>query len=116
MEPLQVLTKWRRVFMHWQLGVRDKGDPEADAVVDHRELTILLRAENSALVALLLQKSVFTALEYTACLEVEAEQLSKEYESKFPGFSASEEGITLTMPDALATIDRIGWARPGRQA
>jgi len=41
---LNVLAKWRAHFSGWQLGTRPKGDPEGDAVRDHREATILLRA------------------------------------------------------------------------
>src|SRR5205809_59165 len=42
---LNRLTKWRSVFAGWQLGTRPLGDPECDAVRDHREVTILMRAE-----------------------------------------------------------------------
>ena len=37
------LCKWRTVLTGWQLGTRAKGDPEGDAVRDHREVTLLLR-------------------------------------------------------------------------
>lgn len=46
---LNKLAKWRSVFAGWQLGTRLKEDPECQAVKDHREVTILLRAEVSAL-------------------------------------------------------------------
>lgn len=111
MKPLEALAKWRRVFMHWQLGARDKGDPEADAVVNHIEMSILMRTELNAFCALMIQKGVFTALEFTAQCEVEAEYLTKAYEQKFPGFSTDETGVTLTAPAALATMERIGFAR-----
>ena len=39
-EACNRLTKWRSVFAGWQLGTRAKGDPECDAVRDHREVTI----------------------------------------------------------------------------
>lgn len=48
------LTRWRTLFAGWQLGTRPKGDPECDAVADHRELSVLLRAEVTALTGLLL--------------------------------------------------------------
>mgnify|MGYP001587156880 CR=1 FL=1 len=44
MQKINRLTKWRTLFTGWQLGTRAKGDPEGDAVRDHREVTILLRA------------------------------------------------------------------------
>src|SRR5258707_8554059 len=42
---LNRLTKWRTHYAGWQLGTRAKGDPESDAVRDHRELTMLLRVD-----------------------------------------------------------------------
>src|SRR5438067_1656730 len=38
---LNRLTKWRSVFCGWQLGTRSSTDPEAQAVRDHREATML---------------------------------------------------------------------------
>lgn len=95
MRALNILAKWRTLFTGWQLGTRPKGDPEGDAVRDHRELTILLRAESSALVGLLLAKGVFTEEEWWAALEREAGRLNKDYERKFPGVTASETGLTF---------------------
>lgn len=37
MDWLNVVCKWRSLFAGWQLGTRPKGDPESDAVRDHRE-------------------------------------------------------------------------------
>lgn len=111
MDPLNALCKWRRVFMNWQLGNKPKGDHEADAVVDHREATMLCRAELNAMTALLIQKGVFTELEFTAQLEVEAEELSRKYSEKFPGYAANETGITMTMPEALQTAQKFGLLR-----
>lgn len=87
------LTKWRAVFAGWQLGTRPKGDPECDAVRDHREATICLRVEVSALSKLLIDKGIFTLEEYQQGLINEAELLSKDYEKKFPGMKATDIGI-----------------------
>ena len=92
-EAANKLTKWRSVFAGWQLGTRLKGDPECDAVRDHREVTIMLRAEMSAMVGLLVEKGVFTADEWTEAFIKEADLLSKDYEKKFPGMRATEYGI-----------------------
>lgn len=54
-EAMNKLAKWRSIFAGWQLGTRAKGDPESDAVRDHREATILLRAEVNALTACLIE-------------------------------------------------------------
>jgi hypothetical protein len=92
---LERLAKWRALFAGWQLGTRLTGDPESDAVRDHREVTILLRAELSALVVLLEKKGVFTAEEYSEALGAEAELLNQDYELRFPGVRATEIGLTF---------------------
>lgn len=103
---LQKLTKWRTVFVGWQLGTRAKGDPEADAVRDHRELTILLRAEVNALTGLLLKKGLFTQDEWLAQLEGEAAWLDQSYEQRFPGIKSTGYGLTM---DARAAETMKGW-------
>lgn len=87
------LAKWRSVFAGWQLGTRPLGDPECDAVRDHREATLILRAEVTALTKLLIDAQVFTEGEHAKALADEAELLSKDMERKFPGMRATDEGI-----------------------
>ena len=57
-QALNRVAKWRTLFAGWQLGTRPKGDPESDAVRDHREITILLRVEQSAIIGLLIRKGI----------------------------------------------------------
>jgi hypothetical protein len=104
---LQRLAKWRTVFAGWQLGTRAKGDPESDAVRDHREISILMRAELNALVGLLVKNGVFTAEEWTAALDREAEQLSADYTRRFPGFKATDYGLEIS--PAIAADTTRGW-------
>lgn len=106
MTALNILTKWRTIFTGWQLGTRPKGDPEGDAVRDHRELSILLRAESSALLGLLLRKGFITEEEWLAALEREAKALNRNYETRFPGVTASETGLTI---DSRALPWMKGW-------
>lgn len=106
MAALNVLTKWRTLFTGWQLGTRAKGDPEGDAVRDHRELTILLRVEVTAFTALLREKGVFTDDEWLAALEREAKLLAEDYERRFPGVRATSEGLTI---DKRALAWMKGW-------
>lgn len=106
-KALNRLAKWRTVFAGWQLGTRAKGDPECDAVRDHRELTLMLRAELNALVALMVAKKVFTAEEYNAQLDIEADHLSKSFEKRFPGFKATDYGLDVNV--ALARDTMQGW-------
>lgn len=107
MKALNRLARWRVVFAGWQLGTRPSDDPEAQAVRDHRELTILLRAESSALSTLLVEKGVITKAELYDALEIEAESLSKHYEQKFPGFRTTDEGLSLSPHIAKDTMQ--GW-------
>jgi hypothetical protein len=101
---LQRLTKWRTFFASWQLGTRSDTDGETKAVKHHREATILLRAEASALVGLLVSKGVFTEEEFKAALETEAGLLARDFERSFPGFRTSDTGLHMDMPAAYATM------------
>lgn len=92
---LERVAKWRSIFAGWQLGTRPKGEPESDAVRDHREATILLRVEVSALAALLIDKGVFTTVEWTRAIAIEADALNDAYERRFPGVSTSQDGLTI---------------------
>ena len=106
MRALNILAKWRALFVGWQLGTRPKGAPEGDAVRDHREVTILLRCEQSAIIGLLMAKGVITHDEWLAALEREAEQLSSDYAGRFPGVAATEDGLTI---DRRALPWMKGW-------
>lgn len=103
---LNRLAKWRMVFAGWQLGTRPKGDAECDAVRDHREATLLLRAEVNALNQLLIAKGVYTFDEFQRQLLEEAGHLNRALERQFPGIRASADGIVLT-PEAQDTMK--GW-------
>lgn len=104
---IERLGKWRMVFAGWQLGTRPKGDPESDAVRDHRELSMALRAEVSALTQLLVHKGVFTAEEYTEQVQQEARHLCRAYERRFPGFKATDTGMDIDAHIARDTT--AGW-------
>lgn len=99
---LNRLAKWRSVFAGWQLGTRAANDPECQAVRDHREVTVLLRAEMNALVGVLIAKGIFTAEEFSVQLIEEAQRLCEAYEKAFPGFRATDVGIEM-MPQARET-------------
>ena len=92
---LNRIAKWRTIFAGWQLGTRPKGDPESDAVRDHREVSILLRVEATAVSKLLIDKGVFTLEDWQKAMLDEAELLSKDYEKKFPGCKATDSGIQM---------------------
>jgi hypothetical protein len=99
-DPLNRLAKWRGWFAGWQLGTRPKGDPESDAVRDHRENTILMRVEINALVGLLVDKKVFTAEEWTRRLNEEAAWYDTMLEKRFPGVRSTDTGLVFTQEAA----------------
>jgi hypothetical protein len=95
LDALNRVTKWRGLFAGWQLGTRPKGDPECDAVRDHREVTIILRVEATAIIGVLLRKGVITQDEWVKALELEANMLSDAYANRFPGVTASDNGLII---------------------
>ncbi len=109
MAVLEKLTKWRKFFASWQLGTRPDGDGESKAVRDHREVTILMRAELSALTGLLIRKGLFTQAEFQDALEAEAIQLDQDYSDRYPGWSSAPDGLIMKMPEALDTMRRLGF-------
>lgn len=106
---LNKLAKWRNVFASWQLGSRSNNDGECRAVKDHRELSIFLRAEMSALTGLLIKKGVITGPQFEAALMSEAGLLDHNYEDKFPGFSTNQDGVHMDLPQAAETMRRMGF-------
>lgn len=103
---LQKFTKWRAVFAGWQLGTMGIENEVCRAVRDHREVTMLLRAEGNALLALLVKKGVFTVEEWQEQLIEEAQHLDKAYEHKFPGFRSAPNGIVIHSPQIAADTMR----------
>jgi hypothetical protein len=104
---LNRLAKWRAHFAGWQLGTRPKGDPESDAVRDHREQTIILRAETTAIVGLLVKKGLITVDEFNAQLAEEADYLEHAYQRRWPGAKASDDGMVYNPHEAFAWMQ--GW-------
>lgn len=103
------LRRWRMFFASWQLGTRPEGDGEVQAVKDHRDLTIVLRAEVTALTGLLMKKGMFTKEEIQYALIREAKDLDRAYSDAYPGFKSTEEGLDMKMPEALETMRRLGF-------
>jgi hypothetical protein len=101
-DALNRVAKWRGLLAGWQLGTRPKGDPECDAVRDHREVTILLRVEGSALTGLLLAKGLITQAEWETALAQEANLLNAAYARRFPGVTATDSGLVLDLKKLTA--------------
>lgn len=102
---MQKLCKWRSLLAGWQLGTRQKGEPDCDAVRDHRELTILLRAEVSALTSALIGKGIITREEWEHALLTECMLLDADFERRFPGVTATEHGLEMD----IRKINELGW-------
>jgi hypothetical protein len=106
---LNVLTKWRSFFAGWQLGTQSDTHGPSKAVKDHREVTILLRAEVSALIGLLIDKRVCTQVEWTQKLGEEAEALNAMYAKRFDGVEATEHGLSYDPARSLETMRSLGF-------
>ena len=105
---LNRVAKWRMVFASWQLGVSSmSNDGDCQAVRHHREATIMLRIEVSALAKLLIQRGHFSKQEWEVALMGEAEALDAAFERLFPGFQSSDEGMILDVEAASKTME--GW-------
>jgi hypothetical protein len=104
---LQRLAKWRAAYAGWQLGTRANTDPEAQAVRDSRELLLILRAEVNALTALLVRAGLFGRDDFLRQIIEECDHLQRLQEQKFPGFTATEHGLTIDTHRAVETMK--GW-------
>lgn len=100
---LERLAKWRTVFASWQLGTRSNTDEELKAVKDHREVTIILRAEVTAVTAVLFAKGIITEVEFDEALAKEAELLNADFEKRFPGFQTDSQGVRIDVAKAHQT-------------
>ena len=60
MREINRLAKWRMLLTGWQRGTRPMDDPEAQAVRDHREATLILRAEMNAIARLFINCGLIT--------------------------------------------------------
>lgn len=101
---LEKFTKWRMVFAGWQLGTRPKDDPECQAVRDHREVTMLMRAELNAMTGLLFKKGIFTTFEFQQQMLEELDHLDAQYQRKFPGFKTADDGVDMDLAQVRDTM------------
>jgi hypothetical protein len=109
MRSLNRLTKWRTFFASWQLGTRPPEDGELRAIKHHLEMSMIMRAELSALVFLLTEKGVFTEQEWYDALSAEATALSSIYAKSFPGWKATDQGMSMKLPEARQTMQELGF-------
>lgn len=103
------LGKWRTVFAGWQLGTRADTDPECQAVRDQFDRTVMLRAEVNALTAILVRSGFLTEAEFMTQVIEECAALERAFEQRFPGFTATDVGMSLD--PAVAAKTMAGWRR-----
>jgi len=106
---LEKLAKWRKFFASWQVGTVPAGDGRYKAVADHRELSILTRAEMTAVTGLLIRKGIFTQAEFGEALERSAKQLDHDYEESYPGWRSLPGGLHMKLPEAVETTRKLGF-------
>lgn len=104
---LNKLAKWRTLLTGWHMGTRPKGDAASDSYRDLQEFRLILRVEVSALTRLLIDKGVFTEDEFDRAMEMDARLLDQALADKFPGVTATEEGLQLNP----AEINQAGWMK-----
>jgi hypothetical protein len=92
---LEKLCKWRLAYAGRWLGTRPKSDPACASVRDFTDARLLLRAEVSALVGLLLKKGLLTEVEWLTAIKEEAEQLDRDQEQVFPGYRSTPVGLEI---------------------
>jgi len=105
----QRLCKWRTVFLGWMLGTVSNDTPGLKAHKDRIDGHIMHRVEINALTALLLQKGVFTIDEFMAQVAEECGHKEREYEAMFPGYKATDTGISIDPKVAAETNKRMGF-------
>lgn len=106
---IQRICKWRTVFLGWMLGTIHDDQPGLKAHKDRVEAQIMTRVELNALTALLVKKGVCTNEEFMVQLIEECELQQRLYEQKFPGFKATDTGLTIDPQEAAKTTARLGF-------
>ena len=93
LRALNRLCKWRMVLVGRLIGTRSDDDVIAQGYRDLFEKLLILRAEKSAIVELLIKKGIVTESEFCEQLGQEAVGLEMEYQKRFPGIRATDSGL-----------------------
>lgn len=105
----QRLCKWRTVFVGWMIGSRSAEAPGVKAYRDRADGHLMTRVELNALTALLIAKRVFTVEEFMAQVVTECDHKQKDLEAFFPGYKATDHGISIEVGVANETNKRLGF-------
>jgi hypothetical protein len=86
--------------------------PPDDAGAELRgllDMRLTLCAEVSALTALLIERGVITADDLNNQVAIEADYLAAALARRYPGFEATDGGLSMRMPQAAETMRREGF-------
>lgn len=108
-QAVQRLCKWRAVFLGWMLGTLPDNTPGLKAHKDRVDAQLMTRVEINALTALLIKKGVFTTEEFMAQVVEECEHHSRVLEKTFPGYKATDEGMSMDVQEVQKTMKRLGF-------
>lgn len=108
-QATQRLCKWRSVFIGWMLGTVPEGTPGLKAHKDRVDAQLMHRVEINALTALLIKKGVFSTEEFMAQIVEECGYKQRELEELFPGYKATDIGISVEPATAAETCRRMGF-------
>jgi hypothetical protein len=103
---LNKLCKWRMIYAGWHNGTQSISEPGSQAMRDLHEKLLIMRAEISALATLMLENGVFTAEEFRATVEKEAELLDAQLSDFFAGFETLPNGIRILDTEVAAETQR----------
>jgi len=93
----------------WMIGTKAADAPGVKAYRDRADAVLMLRVEVNALTALLIAKGVFTLDEFMAQIVTECEHKQRELEAMFPGYKATDVGISIDPKIAAETNWRMGF-------
>ena len=102
------LGAWKSVLARWQLGP-SANEAALAALRDHREQSLILRAEMNALVQVLLARGVISSGEWTRSLDAALRALDARYEQRFPGLRTTDAGAVVEADAEAVTRTMAGW-------
>ena len=103
------LCKWRAVLTAWHLGSVGTETPGVQAMRDLQEWRLMMRAELSAITALLIEDGLLSRKGFAEQVGIEANHLSRVFEERFPGYRAVDDGIEINPAIAVKTIRKRGF-------
>lgn len=109
---LNKLCKWRTILAGWIWGTSARDAPGSQGQRDLMDARLVVRAETSAIVALLVEKKFITIDEFAKAVTKEAVELDRTLERTFAGMKSSTTGIVVFDIDiAQKTMNDLGFPK-----